>query len=121
MPWNYDPVGTERINPDGYVDIKIANPNKWKGKHRIIWEKANGPVPKGYAIIFADGNRRNFKLKNLLMVSRAELSVMNKLGLIYKNSDLTKTGKLIADIKLQIGKRKRGRKKQKRGRNENNL
>jgi hypothetical protein len=109
-PTNYKPVGTERINPDGYVEVKIADPNKWMGKHRIIWENANGPVPKGHVIIFADGNRMNITLGNLLRVSRKELAVMNKNGLIYENAEFTKTGKLIADIKIQIGIRKREKK-----------
>ncbi|GHV76492.1 hypothetical protein AGMMS49942_13130 [Spirochaetia bacterium] len=102
------PVGTEVIDTDGYVKVKIADPKTWKVKHRIIWEKANGPVPKGNVIIFADGNRMNVKLKNLLMVSRKELAVMNRSGLIYENAEFTKTGKLIADIKIGIADRKRG-------------
>jgi hypothetical protein len=108
IPANYMPVGTVRVNTDGYVDVKIADPNKWKQKHLIIWEKANGPVPKGNVIIFADRNRLNVKLKNLLMISRKELAVMNWNGLIYENAELTKTGKLIADIKIGIADRKRG-------------
>jgi hypothetical protein len=115
IPENYMPVGTLRINTDGYVDVKIADPNKWRQQHLIIWEKANGPVPKGKVIIFADGNRLNVKLKNLLMISRAELAVMNRNGLICNNAELTKTGKLIADVKIGIADRKReARKRSKR-------
>ena len=44
-PHNYKPIGTERVNGDGYVDIKIADPNNWKGKHILVWEAANGPAP----------------------------------------------------------------------------
>ncbi|GHU05036.1 hypothetical protein FACS1894147_10770 [Spirochaetia bacterium] len=100
-------MGTVRINTEGYVDVKIADPNKWKQKHLIIWEKANGPIPKGNVIIFADRNRLNVKLKNLLMISRKELAVMNRNGLIYENAELTKTVKLIADVKIGIADRKR--------------
>jgi hypothetical protein len=107
MPWNYKPVGTERINTDGYVEIKIADPKTWKGKHIIIWEEANGPVPKGHVLIFADGNQQNVTVENLLLVSRRELAVMNKRGLISGDSELTKTGVVIADIYLKIGERKR--------------
>lgn len=47
-PHNYVPVGSERVNGDGYVDIKVADPNKWRGKHLIVWEEHNScPVPKG--------------------------------------------------------------------------
>lgn len=106
-PWNYKPVGTERTNTDGYVEIKIADPNKWKGKHILFWEEAHGPIPKGHVVIFADGNQQNVTLDNLLLVSRRELVIMNKRGLIANSAELTKTGIAIADIYLKIGERKR--------------
>jgi len=106
-PWNYKPVGTERVNGDGYVDIKVADPNKWKGKHILLWEAANGPVPKGHVVIFADSNKRNFDLNNLLLVSRKELAVLNKHNLIQGETELTKAGVIVADIYLKIGERKR--------------
>jgi hypothetical protein len=108
MPHNYLPVGSERITRDGYAEIKIRNPKTWKAKHIIIWEKAHGKVLKGSVVIFADGNRLNLKLKNLLMVSRAELAMMNHLGLISTNAEITKVGKTIADIKIKISERKKG-------------
>jgi hypothetical protein len=112
-PWNYKPIGSERVNYNGIVDVKIADtpPKKYKSKHLIIWEKANGSVPKGYFIIFADGNKKNFNLSNLLMVSYKEIAVMNKQRLISKHRDLTLAGKLIADIRILIAERKRGSKR----------
>ena len=101
------PVGTERTNTDGYVEIKIADPNKWKGKHRIIWEETHGPIPKGHVVIFADGNRRNFDPDNLLLVSRAQLARMNQTHLIKNDAELTKTGVIVADVLSKIGERKR--------------
>lgn len=106
-PWNYKPVGTERINTDGYVDVKIADPNKWKAKHVLIWEEANGPVPRGYVLIFADGNKLNVALDNLLLVSRKQLAIINKCGLISGDAELTKAGVVVADVLLKIGERKR--------------
>jgi hypothetical protein len=110
IPWNYHPVGTERTNRDGYLEVKIADPKTWKAKHVIIWEAANGTVPKGSVIIFADGNRLNIALDNLVMVSRSELAVMNRCGLIFEDAEMTKTGKTIADIKIKIADRKKGMK-----------
>jgi hypothetical protein len=115
-PWNWRPVGSERINADGYAEVKIRNPNKWKTKHRIIWEKAHGKIPRGGVIIFADGNRLNMRLNNLLLVSRSELSVMNHLGLMSNKGKLTEIGKSIADVKLLIAGRKRQIKKRKKSR-----
>ena len=109
---NEKAIGSERITVDGYIEIKYSdNPgtakHRWKGYHIMVWEKANGPIPKGHAIIFADRNNRNFKLSNLLLVSRAELCIMNRNGLISGHKDLTAVGKTVATIKLEIANRKR--------------
>ncbi|TLS37758.1 HNH endonuclease signature motif containing protein [Pseudalkalibacillus caeni] len=108
-PHNYKPVGTERVNGDGYVDIKIADPNKWRTKHNLIWEKENGPVPKGHVVIFGDGNRYNFDLDNLILVSRKQLAMLNKHNLIQKDADLTRTGVMLADLYRKIGERKKAK------------
>lgn len=107
VPKNYRPIGSERVNVDGYVEVKVADPKTWRMKHVIIWEAAHGPVPKGHVVIFADGNQQNLALDNLLLISRRELVVMNKRGLIANDAELTKTGVVIADIYLKIGERKR--------------
>ncbi|MDC7124294.1 MAG: HNH endonuclease [Spirochaetales bacterium] len=101
-PVNYKPIGSERINVDGYIEIKIKDPNKWALKHRLIYEAAYGKIPKGHVVIFADTNRLNLSPSNLLLVTRKELVVMNKNKLIYSDKDLTKTGKLIASVKIGI-------------------
>lgn len=103
VPFNYLPVGSERVNGDDYVDIKIADPNIWKGKHILVWEEKHGPVPEGHAIIFGDRNNRNFDLDNLICVSRAELLKMNQYKLIQEDAELTKIGATIADLHLKIG------------------
>jgi hypothetical protein len=107
--WNWVPLGSERENADGYVDIKIDDgklQHNWKGKHILIWEAANGPVPKGHAVIFGDGNRRNFDPENLILVSRKQLVRLNQNRLIQNDVELTKTGIIIADIYGKIGERK---------------
>lgn len=102
LPLNYMPVGSERVNGDDYVDIKIADPNKWKGKHILIWEKNNGPVPKNYAIIFGDGDNRNFNIENLICVSRQQLLYLNRNRLIKNDVELTRTGIILADLNKKI-------------------
>jgi len=97
-PHNYQLVGTERINGSGYVDIKVAEPNTWKGKHIIVWEQTHGPVPDGSVIVFGDRNRRNFDPNNLILVTRSQLSTLNVKGLIQTDADLTRTALIIVDI-----------------------
>lgn len=71
-PANYKPIGSERINVDGYVEVKVADPGIWELKHRVIWEKANGPIPKGYNIQFRNRNSQDVRLENLYMISKAD-------------------------------------------------
>lgn len=77
----YQPIGTERINKDGYLERKISDDpqgqRRWRGVHLLIWEEANGPLPKGCAVVFRDGNNRNFDINNLELVTRAELMRRN--------------------------------------------
>lgn len=113
-PHNYVPVGSERVNGDDYVDIKIADPNKWRGKHLIVWEQHSGlTVPKRHAVIFGDGDRRNFDPDNLILITRGQLAVMNKRGLIQKDAELTRSGVILADIIQKITERKRTKHKSK--------
>lgn len=103
---NARPVGSERIDVDGYTYIKVAKPNKWKRKHRVLWEEKYGTIPKGYKLIFADGNKQNLNFDNLVLVSDSELFILNKKGLIKNNSDLTKAGVNIARVIDRVNKRK---------------
>ena len=57
-PKNAKPIGTESLRSDGYVWVKVSEPRTWREKHRIIWEEANGQIPKGHVVLFADGNRQ---------------------------------------------------------------
>jgi hypothetical protein len=106
IPHNYLMVGSERVNGDDYIDIKISETNTWKAKHIIIWEKHNGPVPKNHAVIFGDKNKRNFDINNLILVSRKQLLTLNINKLIQDDAELTKTGVIIADIYHKITERK---------------
>jgi hypothetical protein len=118
IPWNkkgIKPVGSERID-EGYVEIKTHNSKTWKLKHRVIWEKANGRIPRGHVVIFADGDRQNVMLENLLLVSRKELMVMNRLGLIFNHRDLTETGKAITYLHLLINEKLEAKPKKTKGR-----
>lgn len=69
---NIRPVGSERVNVDGYIEIKIAEPSKWRQKQRVVWEAEHGPVPDGYMVSFIDGNKQNCALSNLRLITRAD-------------------------------------------------
>jgi hypothetical protein len=110
-PANWKPVGSERISKDGYVEVKVGEPKKWQHKHVFRWEQAHGPRPKGHAVIFADGNKRNFSLDNLILVSRHELLVLNRLGLLHSDADLSRSGIAVAKLITEIENRQKAGKK----------
>lgn len=105
-PINYRPVGSERLNVDGYIEIKVADPKKWRLKHNVIWEEHNRPIPEGYAVLFGDGDKSNFDINNLILVSRQQLLMLNRHNLIQNDADLTRTGIVIADLYQKMSERK---------------
>jgi len=105
-PHNALPIGTRIKREDGYTYEKIAEPDVWKQVSYIIWEAANGKIPENSVIIFADQNRENFNLDNLILVSRSELCVANKKGLLHNDANLTKSGVLVARIISKISRLK---------------
>ena len=109
-PPNWVPLGTERISKDGYIEVKIQDGKlneNWRGKHIVIWEKYNGSVPAGHAVIFGDRNNRNFAINNLILVSRKQLLILNSNKLIKNDADLTRTGVMIADLQIKINERRK--------------
>lgn len=67
IPVNIKNVGYERITRDGYVEIKTE-----KGfvlKHRMLWEKYYGTIPKRHVIRFKNGNKQDVRIENLELVT----------------------------------------------------
>ena len=109
VPPNRKPLGSERIcSKDGYIYIKVAErdpytgfPTRYKQKHVHTWEQKNGPVPDGYAVIFKDGNKLNCDdPDNLVLVSRAELLMLNQIG--HKDAPDEIKSSILALAKLRV-------------------
>jgi len=105
LPPQHQPVGAVLVS-GSYWYIKVADPNVWQLKHQLVWEAANGPIPDNHVVVFADGDSENFTLDNLLLISRAELLIMNRNRLFTSNADLTKAGVGMAKLKAQNADRK---------------
>lgn len=74
------PVGTVKMNGDGYLRRKIADEpeeiagkgaqsTNWEFVHIRVWEDAHGPIPEGYRIWWKDGDHTNCSLGNLELLS----------------------------------------------------
>lgn len=103
QPPNTAPIGTETTTCDGYVIVKVGNERNghrknWKYKHRLIWEKHYGKIPDDCVVIFADQNKTNFSLDNLILAKRSELLTARTQHLIFDELELTKTGLMLAKL-----------------------
>ncbi|HVW78530.1 MAG TPA: HNH endonuclease signature motif containing protein [Alloacidobacterium sp.] len=87
---NWVPIGTRRVDAEGYWRIKVrewqpgeytgfGNTKIWPLLQRHNWEKAHGPIPDGFAVCFKDGDRSRCDIDNLELVSRAELARRNRM------------------------------------------
>lgn len=84
-PHTWKPVGSYRVNADGYLDRKVTDtgypPRDWVAVHRLVWIEAHGPIPAGHAIAFKPGRRsterERITIDALELVSRANLMRRN--------------------------------------------
>jgi len=94
-PHTWLPIGTERVSAEGYLERKITDTGctrrDYVAVHRIIWLDAGRDIPPGHALVFKDGNKRNFDLDNLELVTRQELMRRNS----YHNNYPKEVGEII--------------------------
>jgi len=102
LPTNHRIIGSERITKDGYIEVKIAEPDKWELKHIHIWESVNGKKPENSVVIFLDGDNRNFNIDNLKCITRAENLFLNNNKLRFKNAELTASAINVAKINSKV-------------------
>lgn len=107
-PVNYRPPGSERINVDGYTEVKISDPNKWMLKQRKVWQDHYGEkLTRNDVIVFLDGNKQNFDINNLCKLTRAELVRYNQDHLYTDNPEVSLVAANIARIKTRVKKMER--------------
>ena len=103
------PVGSERVNRDGYVEVKVEERpsgggpahDNWRPKAHIVWETANGRALRpGEVVVFADGDRSNLDPGNLVAMTRAEHNVIVTRGIPYADRATCETAIRIARVKM---------------------
>lgn len=104
---NWLPIGSERIRSDGYRERKLTDTGVTYRDfvliHHIVWEEAGREIPTGHALIFKDGDKANFALDNLELISRAELMRRNSVHNL--GPEVFAAKQLLGAIKRQINKR----------------
>lgn len=111
IPHNLAPIGTVRKTKDGYLKKKVLNygsqRTRWRFLHRIVWEEHNGPIPKGHMVTFADGDRTNCSIENLVLETKAQHAVKNRRGWKSWDRESAEAYNLMADVKIAISRKKR--------------
>lgn len=114
MPSNKRRLWAERVSKDGYIEISIpernphtGHPTRFRLKHLWLWEYHNGPVPKGMALTFADGDRTNVVIGNLVLITRAELLRLNQLGYGHVPAELKPSLRVLAKVEVKAFERRR--------------
>jgi hypothetical protein len=74
---NRAPVGTVRerhFRRDGSTRafVKIAEPNRWELRARLVWSEANGPIPRGMVVHHKNRNTLDDQIGNLELTSRGD-------------------------------------------------
>lgn len=85
---NYLPIGSLRINQDGYLERKVTDDpalvpaRRWTAVHRLVWEAAHGPVPPGHVLCFLPGR----KTTDAKLITPDALRLSSRRDLMARNS-----------------------------------
>lgn len=108
---NWEPIGYERITQDGYIEVKVRDDKgvhsskNFESKHRIVWEQHHGEIPDDHIVIFKNGNPKDVRIENLMMISRGVGAQMNKQGLHSKYPEITEAGVNLIKLQLKVNER----------------
>jgi hypothetical protein len=86
------PVGSVRIRLNKKLNqrrawIKVSEPNVWRLRAVMVWEKLNGSVPEGYVVHHEDRDTLNDSPKNLAVITKLQ-------HLIEHRSEMSNTAHL---------------------------
>jgi hypothetical protein len=121
LPHNTNYLGHERVSKDGYVEISVDETNPHTGferryvlKHRWLWMKQNGPIPKGMALK-CKGDRTNCDPSNWELIPRALLPRLDgRFGRSYEAAPDELKPTIMAVVKIEHQIRERGKKPNRR-------
>lgn len=107
---NYLPIGSYRLNHDGYLERKMTDDpalmpaRRWTAVHRLVWADANGAIPEDRIVVFKVGRRtavlEEITVDRLECVTRAEHAARVRLA-----PELMQIHQLRGQITRQINKR----------------
>lgn len=101
-------IGYEYIRSDGMILVKVAQPNKWEHKQRVLYKKYhNCELTSDDFIIFLNQDRNDFSKDNLVKITRRESSILSNQKMFSSNKELTKLGILTAKLMIKANEIRR--------------
>lgn len=111
-PKTWVPVGTEVVDEEGYLKRKVRDDapkgmsrQNWVFVHRALWEQHHGPIPRGHAVVFRNGDKSDIRIENLELVTRRALMARNTVHNLPK--PIAQLVQLKGAVMRQINRRSR--------------
>ncbi len=108
--WRTMPIGATRL-VEGYIYRKVSDVPyvpytvNWKAEHRLIWERAHGPIRAGHALVFRNHDKTDVRLENLEVITRRDLMARNSVHTLPK--PLAQAVQLLGALNRKIRRRTR--------------
>jgi ribosomal protein L44E len=106
VPHTWRPIGHIKVDDDGYLKQKVTDDGlarfHYQFVHRMVWEASNGPIPKGHAVVFRNGDKSDVRLENLELIDRVELMRRNTIHQLPE--DIRQTIRLKASLTRVINR-----------------
>ena len=109
LPPRHQEVGAETITSKGFVKVKIAEPNVWKPKHKLMYEQYhNVKLDNNDIVIFVDNNKFNFSKENLVLVNKSiMLDINNNLNFHTDDIEIRKAVIALAKARYELRNKKK--------------
>lgn len=105
-PHTWMPIGSDRTSKEGYLQRKTADTGCTRRDyaliHHLVWRMHGHHIPAGHALVFRDGNKRNFDIHNLELVTRAEL--MRRNSVHRHGPDIARAYQLVGALNRKINR-----------------
>lgn len=99
-PHNWKPVGSQRINKEGYLEIKTQEPRTWELLHRKIWRDHHGDIPARHNVVFRNRDRTDCRIENLELIS--DEALMRRNTIIRYPIEIQSTIRTLNKLKRKI-------------------
>lgn len=96
------PIGSEsKPDKNGLVKIKVTE-KQWVYKQRYIYEKHYGEIPKGYKVVFLNGDKNDYDPKNLVIARGEDVLLAYAHELTSKDRETTRLGLNVAHLMNKV-------------------